>query len=81
MGNIKIHTNYTYNEWFMINNNLDRSISSRLKFVQNQCVGSNSKSVIHLNNIGLSSQDVLDLLECLFYHIKEIQCNIFKEEK
>ncbi|MCQ2958119.1 MAG: transcription-repair coupling factor, partial [Candidatus Gastranaerophilales bacterium] len=81
MGNIKIHTDYTYNEWFMISNNLDREVVSRLKFVQNQNNNSNSKSVIHFNNMGLSSEDVLDYLECLFYHIKELQSNIFKEDK
>lgn len=41
IGIIKIQTDYTYKEWFIIINNLVRKIFSSLKFVQNQCIGSN----------------------------------------
>ena len=83
MGNIKIHTDYTYNEWFMISNNLDRKVSSKLRFTQNQSKNASSTSIIHFNHAGLSSDEVLDLLEDLFYHIQRLQNNIFsnKEEK
>ncbi|MCR4880936.1 MAG: transcription-repair coupling factor [bacterium] len=82
MGSIKIHTDYSYNEWFLISNNLDRKVSSRLRFIQNQTKNASSSSIIHFNNTGLSSQEVLDLLEHLFYHIKQLQSNfVNKEEK
>ncbi len=81
MGNIKIQTDYTYNEWFLISNNLDRSISSKLRFTQNQTNNATSKSVIHVNNLGLNSEEVIDLLEGLFYHIQQLQVNIFNKEE
>lgn len=82
MGNIKIHTDYKYNEWFLITNNLDRRIASKLRFTQNQSKNATSSALIHVNNLGLSSDEVLDLLEGLFYHIQQLQSGIFnKEEK
>ena len=82
MGNIKINTDYSYNEWFLISNNLDRKVSSKLRFIQNQSGNSGSVSTIHFNNTGLSAEEVLDLLEYLFYYIKQLQSSIFnKEEK
>ena len=81
MGDIKIHTDYTYNEWFMISNNLDRKIVSKLRFTQNQTKNSSSASILHFNNVGLSSEEVLDLLEYLFYHIQRLQNDIFNKEE
>jgi len=81
-GTIKIQTDYTYNEWFMISNNLDRKVASKLKFTQNQTNNATSKSIIHFNNYGLDNDEVLDLLEYLFYDIQQLQMAIFnKEEK
>ena len=81
MGSIKIHVDYSYNEWFLISNNLDRKALSRLRFTQNQTKNANSNAIIHFNNTGLSSQEVLDLLEYLFYHIKQIQSNFVNKEE
>ena len=81
MGNIKIHTDYTYNEWFLITNNLDRRVASKLRFTQNQSKNASSAAIIHVNNIGLSTEEVLDLLESLFYHIQQLQSGIFNKEE
>lgn len=81
MGNIKIQTDYSYNEWFLISNNLDRKVASRLKFTQNQANSATSKSVIHVNNYAMDNEEVLDLLEYLFYYIQRLQENFNKEEK
>jgi len=81
MGNIKIQTDYSYNEWFLISNNLDRKVASRLKFTQNQATSTTSKSVIHVNNYAMDNEEVLDLLEYLFYYIQRLQENFNKEEK
>ncbi len=81
MGNIKIHTDYSYNEWFLISNDLDRRLTSKLRFTQNQSKNASSTSLIHFNHTGLDGDEVLDFLEYLFYHIQKLQSNIVNKEE
>ena len=75
---IRIFADYKYNEWGMIAQKLDRSISRRLKYTKNTLVNAQSEALIRLNKLGLNSDELIEKLKEIFYCIKNLQENIGK---
>lgn len=75
---IRIFVDYKYNEWGLIVQKLDRTISRRLKYTKNTLVNAQSEALIRLNKLGLNSDELIETLKEIFYCIKNLQENIGK---
>ncbi|MDD3593529.1 MAG: transcription-repair coupling factor [Candidatus Gastranaerophilales bacterium] len=80
-SDVKIYSDYSKAEWQIITKNMDYSMLKNLRFTENKMTNAASMSVIHIDNSKISPKELLDLLEYLFYYIKELQESIFTKEQ
>jgi transcription-repair coupling factor (superfamily II helicase) len=73
---IRIYTGYKQFEWNLIKKNMPPRILQKLKWVKAPQNFDTAESIILLNNYALTGNEIMDLLEDLFYYILELQKNI-----
>lgn len=71
--NIRIYTDYRLNEWNIIRTKLPKELLRILKWTKAPQSTDLGESIILLDNSNLTNNEVLDILEDLFYYISELQ--------
>ena len=73
---IRIATPYTQGEWGFITKSLPKEILRKLRYNKAPATVSGVESYILFNSSYLSSEEVFNILENLFYYIEKLQKNI-----
>lgn len=73
---IRIATPYTQAEWGFITKSLPKEILKKFRYNKAPATVSGITSYIFFNSSYLSSQEVFNILETLFYYIEKLQKNI-----
>ncbi len=79
-SNVRIYTDYRFNEWEKIKNTLPKELTRKLKWTKAPATSELGSSVILMDNSLLTSNELLDILNDLFYYIAQLQKTFTQKE-